>query len=109
MQVIPSTGQGIADKLGWPQDYSDEDLYRPDVSVRFGIDYLAEQRDRYDGDIYAALAAYNAGQQNASAWKELAPDDPDLFFEIIRIDQPQIYIRSIYEFFDIYRSLYGED
>jgi soluble lytic murein transglycosylase len=106
MQVIPSTGQEIAAKLGWPPGYTDEDLYRPDVSVRFGIDYLAEQRDRYDGDLYAALAAYNAGQFNATPWKELAPDDPDLFFEIIRIDQPQLYIRSIYEFFNIYKELY---
>jgi soluble lytic murein transglycosylase len=109
MQVIPSTGQEIATKLGWPPDYTDDDLYRPHVSVRFGIDYLAEQRDRYDGDLYAALAAYNAGYGNATAWKELAPDDPDLFFEIIRIDQPQRYIRSIYEFFNIYRQIYGTD
>ncbi|MCK5646187.1 MAG: transglycosylase SLT domain-containing protein [Anaerolineales bacterium] len=106
MQVIPPTGQEIAAKLGWPPGYTDEDLYRPHVSVRFGIDYLAEQRDRYDGDLYAALAAYNAGHFNATPWKELAPDDPDLFFEIIRIDQPQIYIRSIYEFFNIYKELY---
>ena len=109
MQVIPSTGQGIATKLGWPPDYSSEDLYRPHVSVRFGIDYLSEQRDHYGGDLFAALAAYNAGQGNATPWKELAPDDPDLFFEIIRIDQPQRYIRSIYEFYNIYRLLYGEE
>jgi soluble lytic murein transglycosylase len=109
MQVIPSTGQGIAAKLGWPPGYTDVDLYRPHVSIRFGIDYLAEQRDQYDGDLFAALAAYNAGQGNATPWKELAPDDPDLFFEIIRIDQPQRYIRSIYEFYNIYHLLYGEE
>jgi soluble lytic murein transglycosylase len=108
MQVIPTTGQGIANKLGWPPGFTVDDLYRPNVSVRFGIDYLAEQRDRYDGDLYAALAAYNAGGANATPWKELAPEDPDLFFEIIRIDQPQRYIRYIYEFFNIYRELYGE-
>lgn len=109
MQVIPSTGREIATKLGWPPGYTDEDLYRPHVSVRFGIDYLAEQRDRYDGDLYAALAAYNAGHFNATPWKDLAPDDPDLFFEIIRIDQPQRYIRSIYEVFRIYQELYVGD
>ena len=107
MQVIPSTGQEIASKLGWPPGYTDADLYRPHVSVRFGVDYLAEQRDRFDGDLYAALAAYNAGPGNSLIWKEFAPDDPDLFLEIIRFDQPQRYIRSIYEFFNIYQQLYG--
>jgi soluble lytic murein transglycosylase len=106
MQVIPSTGQDIANKLGWPPDYSSTDLYRPIVSVRFGTDYLADQRDFFDGDLMAALSAYNAGPGNTIFWKEIAPDDPDLFLEIIRINQPQIYIKTIFEVFDIYSNLY---
>jgi soluble lytic murein transglycosylase len=107
MQIIPSTGQDIAQKLGWPADYSQDDLYRPLVSVQFGLDYLADQRDLFEGDLFAALSAYNAGPGNALIWKELAPDDPDLYLEIIRIDQPQQYIRGIYEIYDIYRNLYA--
>ncbi len=87
MQVIPPTGQSIADQLGWPVGYTSDDLYRPLVSVRFGAFYLAQQRDRFDGDLYAALAAYNAGPGNAAVWKDLAPEDPDLFLEVIRLDQ----------------------
>jgi soluble lytic murein transglycosylase len=107
MQVIPSTGQSIADELGWPSGYETEDLYRPVVSVRFGTHYLAAQRARFEGDLYAALAAYNAGPGNAILWKELAPDDPDLFLEVIRLDQPQLYIRTIFEVHAIYRRLYA--
>ena len=106
MQVIPSTGQSIAERLGWPPDYSSEDLYRPVVSVQFGSYYLGAQRDRFEGDLYAALAAYNAGPGNAILWKELAPDDPDLFLEVIRLNQPHQYIRTIYEVYAIYRNLY---
>jgi soluble lytic murein transglycosylase len=106
MQVMPATGQGIADALGWPPDYTEADLYRPLVSVRFGTYYLAAQRDRFDGDLYAALAAYNAGPGNAAIWHELAPDDPDLLLEVVRLQQPHLYIRRIYEVFDIYRRLY---
>jgi soluble lytic murein transglycosylase len=106
MQVIPSTGASIAQQLGWPPDYSDADLYRPMVSVRFGSFYLAAQSSRFDGDMFAALAAYNAGPGNALAWKELAPDDPDLFLEVIRLTQPHLYIRTIYEVFAIYNRLY---
>jgi soluble lytic murein transglycosylase len=106
MQVIPSTGQEIAGRLGWPPNYTAADLYRPIVSMRFGAYYLAQQRDYFDGDLYAALAAYNAGAGNASIWKELAPDDPDLFLEVIRLNQPHLYIRRIYESYAIYRTLY---
>jgi soluble lytic murein transglycosylase len=107
MQVIPSTGQDIANKLGWPLSYSVDDLYRPLVSVRFGTDYLAEQRERFEGDLFAALSAYNAGPGNAYIWKALAPDDPDLYLELVRLDQPQRYIRTIYEIYDIYCNLYA--
>ena len=106
MQVIPSTGQGIAEALGWPPGYTTPDLYRPIVSVRFGAHYLAEQRDRFGGDLFAALAAYNAGPGNAEIWESLAPDDPDLFLEVIRLQEPHHYIRRIYEIFAIYRRLY---
>lgn len=106
MQVIPSTGQGIANALGWPPDYTTSDLYRPVVSVRFGAYYLAQQRDRFAGDLYTALAGYNAGPGNAEIWKALAPDDPDLFLEVIRLQEPHLYIRRIYEIFAIYRRLY---
>jgi soluble lytic murein transglycosylase len=107
MQVIPPTGQDIATKLGWPPNYQAEDLYRPFVSVRFGAEYLAQQRELFDGDPFAMLSAYNAGPGNTLAWKALAPDDPDLFLEILRLEQPQNYIRSIYEFYSLYQMFYA--
>ncbi len=107
MQVIPSTGESIAAQLGWPPDYTSADLHRPIVSVLFGTFYLATQRDRFEGDLFASLAAYNAGPGNAQIWKDLAPSDPDLFLEVIRLDQPQLYIRVIFEVYEIYRNLYS--
>lgn len=107
MQVIPGTGESISAQLDWPPDYGADDLNRPIVSVRFGTFYLAAQRDRFEGDLFAALAAYNAGPGNALIWKELAPSDPDLFLEVIRLDQPHRYIQVIYEVYEIYRQLYA--
>jgi soluble lytic murein transglycosylase len=60
-----------------------------------------------DGNLYAALAAYNAGSGNASEWKRLAGDDPDLLLEIIRWKEPQGYIKGIYEMYTIYCRIYG--
>ncbi len=107
MQIIPSTGEWLAGQLGWPPNYSVEDLDRPLVSVRLGTYFLAQQRDAFGGDLYAALAAYNAGPGNAAVWKALAPSDPDLLLEVIRFDQPHLYIRRIYEIFAFFRMLYA--
>jgi soluble lytic murein transglycosylase len=114
MQIIPATGQEIANELGWPSDYSDEDLYRPVISVPFGSYYLANWRDRLAGNsnnpvntnLFVALAAYNGGPGNALKWQKLAPDDPDLFLEIVRYEETRNYIRGIYEIFNIYRRIY---
>jgi soluble lytic murein transglycosylase len=108
MQIIPSTGGNMAVELGFPYGYKDDDLYRPDASVRLGTHYPAKSRDLLTGDLYAALAAYNGGPGNAMTWKQLAGDDPDLFLEIVRYEETRTYIRNIYEIYVIYRRLYGQ-
>jgi soluble lytic murein transglycosylase len=107
MQIVPSTGAQIVSQLGWPVNYDDKDLYRPDVSVALGTYYLANNRNLLDGDLYAALAAYNAGPGNSLQWKELSGDDPDLFLETVRFEETRNYIRNIYEIYVIYKRLYG--
>jgi soluble lytic murein transglycosylase len=106
MQIMPATGADIAYRMGWPPDYSADDLYRPLVSLTLGLDYLADQREYFDGDLYAALAAYNGGPGNAAAWLSLANGDPDLFVEVIRFDETRSYVMGIYEVFSIYRRVY---
>lgn len=107
MQIVPATGAEIAKNLGWPPDYQDSDRYRPIVSIDFGVDYLGTQREHFNGDLYATLAAYNGGPGNAADWKKMAPDDPDLFLEIIPYSETRDYIRGIYEIFNIYRRIYN--
>jgi soluble lytic murein transglycosylase len=107
MQVVPATGAEIANKLGWPFEFKPEDLYRPNVSVRFGTFYLAYIRDLVGGDISATLAGYNGGPGNAQAWQGLSGGDPDLLLEVVRPEETRNYIRGIYEYYAIYRRLYA--
>jgi soluble lytic murein transglycosylase len=109
LQIIPGTGEEIATLTGWPPDFVAEDLYRPLVSIRLGADYLAIQRNAFDGDMYAALAAYNGGPGNASYWLGLANGDQDLFLEVVTFAETRNHIRSIYELFTIYSNLYATD
>ena len=106
MQIIPATGQEIATALRWP-DYSRTDLYKPFISIKFGVYYLARQRDGLDGDLYAALAAYNGGPGNSAHWKAESGDDPDLFYETVSYSETRLYIRRISEYYEMYKKLYA--
>ncbi|MDR3572713.1 MAG: tetratricopeptide repeat protein [Anaerolineaceae bacterium] len=106
MQIMPDTGKQIANQLGWPTGYTSDDLYRPMVNIRLGATYLARQRDYFNNDIYAALAAYNGGPGNTQTWEKLAPNDPDLFLELIRFPETRQYIMQIFEFEQIYQQIY---
>jgi len=107
MQIVPATGEEIVARLGWPPDYTQADLLRPNVNLTFGVDYLAIQRDYLGGDLYAALAAYNGGPGNAAVWQSYANGDPDLFVEVVRFDETRQYLMAIYEIFNIYSRLYA--
>jgi len=106
MQLMPATGEEIASNLNWPPNFTAEDLWRPDVNITLGTRYLAQQKDFLNGDMNAALAAYNAGPGNAQTWQELAEGDPDLFLEIIRYDETRNYLMQITEFLNIYKMIY---
>ncbi len=109
MQIMPATGQEIARQINWPANFTPDDLFRPLVSIRLGARYLARQRDAFNGDLFAALAAYNGGPGNSAIWLALAHDDPDLFLEIIRIKETRDYIQQIYEFINLYRLVYEKN
>ncbi len=109
MQIIPSTGTQLANEMAWPENYTDADLNRPYVSLVFGANYLRKQLNYFNGDLFAMLAAYNGGPGNTIAWKELTPtDDPDLFLEVVRIEETRLYIKLINEIHYVYKWLYGE-
>lgn len=54
-QVMPATARWLDPAIGR------SDLFRPDVNLKLGFEYLAYLLDYYDGDIRLALTAYNRG------------------------------------------------
>jgi soluble lytic murein transglycosylase len=106
MQIMPATGEEIANLMKWPMNYTVSDLYRPIVNIRMGANYLSRMHTYFNDDIFAALAAYNAGPGNVSNWEDKADNDPDLFLEIIPYEETRRYLRNIYTFYRIYETLY---
>ncbi len=104
-QVIPPTGEYIAGKLG-DATFTPEKLWRPAVSVRYGLWYLAAGLSMFNDDALMALVGYNAGPTNAAKWGQLAAGDPDLYFERVSNQQPRAYMQRIYEHRAHYEQLY---
>lgn len=65
MQILPSTGEEIAKKLG--REFNEEMLYNPGVNVEFGTFYLSYLLD-YFNNFDLAICAYNAGMGNVKDW-----------------------------------------
>ncbi len=107
MQIMPETGAQIAGEIGWPEIFDEADLDIPYISLTLGTNYLRRQILGFEGDLYAALAAYNGGPGNALSWKEIAGDNPDLFLGSVRYLETRTYIRVINENYAQYRLLYG--
>jgi soluble lytic murein transglycosylase len=104
-QVVPATGDTIAADLE-ATGYETEHLFRPSVSIDFGAHYLSEQLDTFDGELFHALAAYNAGPGPAERWGEAAGDDVDRFIAEIEFSQTRAYVRIVAENLARYRQLY---
>jgi soluble lytic murein transglycosylase len=62
MQLLPDTAKGIAARTGGSR-FEVDDLYDPEINVRYGSWYLRHLIDKY-GTEERALAAYNGGQGN---------------------------------------------
>ncbi|MFB0918892.1 MAG: lytic transglycosylase domain-containing protein, partial [Clostridiaceae bacterium] len=67
MQIMPETGKWIAGKLN--EDFTEENLLKPETNVKYGTWYLDYLISRYK-NAATALAAYNAGPGNVDDWME---------------------------------------
>jgi soluble lytic murein transglycosylase len=98
MQLQPATAKGIALRTGGSR-FRVEDLYDPELNVRYGSWYLRHLLDRY-GEERTALAAYNAGQTNVDRWRRRGDGIP--------FAETRAYVERVAELKEIYASAYFE-
>jgi soluble lytic murein transglycosylase len=106
MQVIPSTGQWVAKKLGI-EEYDDDSLYDPAINIRIGCWYLDNLRKQFKGDIDLALAAYNGGSGNVEKWlknPQYSKDGKNL--NDIPFKETKEFVARVWEVYYRYKRLY---
>jgi soluble lytic murein transglycosylase len=98
MQLLPDTAKGIAVHTGGSR-FRVQDLYDPEINVRYGAWYLRHLLDKY-GDERTALAAYNAGQRNVDRWRSRN--------EGIAFAETRHYVARVEALKKIYRHTYAK-
>jgi soluble lytic murein transglycosylase len=99
MQIQPATAEGIALHTGGSR-FQVDDLYDPELNIRYGSWYLRHLLDKYR-DEQTALAAYNAGQSNVDEWRAAGKG--------IQFSETRHYVKRVEELKKVYRHAYASD
>lgn len=100
MQFMPGTASTMAKETGhWPS----YDIYDPETSVEFGAAHLRDLLIKYNGNLDAALAGYNAGTGNADKWQRMG------ILDKIPFRETNNYVKKIKNYQTVYRTIYAKE
>jgi soluble lytic murein transglycosylase len=94
MQLMPNTARWINRKadLG----LTAMDLHDPQTSITLGSAYLAYLKNKFNGQLPLAIAAYNAGPGRVRQWLPEDRDLPgDVWVDTILFDETRNYVRAV--------------
>lgn len=105
MQIMPSTGRGLARSLG--RAFQTLILHEPETSLDLGTLYFSRMLQRFDGRVERSLAAYNAGPSRVDEWTAKSPGmSAEEFIETIPFQETRFYVMTILANQAQYRRLY---
>jgi soluble lytic murein transglycosylase len=108
MQIMPSTGAGIAKQIGIV-DFKEEMLSDPEININLGTYYLRRQLNNFGNELIYCLGAYNGGPGAMSGWiKRFGSLDEDEFIENITFLETKEYIKRVLGNYHLYKMLYQE-
>jgi soluble lytic murein transglycosylase len=96
MQVMPSTGQYVAKKIGLA-DFVHSMLSDLRTNILLGANYMSMVLANADGSQPLASAAYNAGPGRARSWRATlnAPMEGAIFAESIPFPETRSYVKNV--------------
>jgi soluble lytic murein transglycosylase len=111
MQIIPSTGKLLAKQLGMLPFYR-KSMFEVDTNVKMGTLYLHGLIERFDGNVFLALAGYNGGPSRVKRWVndwykgDMVNLDIDEFIEYIPLRETRNYVQKVMGSYYEYKRLY---
>lgn len=108
MQIMPSTGKWVAEKLGL-EGFQEEDLYDIETNITIGCWYLANLRQEFGNNLIIMLAAYNGGRGNVKLWlQEERWTGEHSTIEQIPFPETKNYVVRVMAAYKEYKRLYRE-
>jgi len=108
MQMMPATARQVAKEKDVAFSDTDE-LLDYQVNIPLASYYVRSLVDKYQGNLIAALAGYNAGPNKVDRWLEDAPVTYDQFIESIPYRETRDYVKAILAYRVIFNSLRGQE
>ncbi|MBO4699973.1 transglycosylase SLT domain-containing protein [bacterium] len=106
MQIMPQTFEKIS-KFG---GIKIKDPMNPYDSMKASVWYLSKLLKRFDNNLIAATAAYNAGPHNVSDWiSRYGGREAYLFVEMIPFKETRDYVKKVMRFYMIYSYIYEDE
>jgi soluble lytic murein transglycosylase len=107
MQVMPSTGQWVARKIGLG-DYVKNKLTDIRTNIVLGANYMNMVLANADGSLPLASAAYNAGPGRARSWRATldGPVEGAIFVESIPFLETRTYVKNVLSNATTYAALF---
>ena len=106
MQLLPSTGRGLARRQG--MQLAVRDLYDVERNVALGSAYYRQLLERFDGNRAVALAAYNAGPNRVQHW--VGKGLPlDAWIETIPYRETREYVKAVLAYSVVFDHRLGEE
>lgn len=108
MQLMPDTARWIADQSGTVY-VSPTELAEPAINIRLGSWYVAYLQKRFNGNIVAAVASYNAGPNRVAKWiQEGVWDGSSNHIDQIPVGETRHYVQRVLYMYEKYKYLYNE-
>ena len=106
MQLMPGTAKRVA-----KESYAGrESLFDPEVNIELGTRFFSERLSQFDGNIFLAIASYNAGPEAVEKWmNELDGVELDEFIEDIPYKETREYVKKVFRSYMEYNRLYKEE
>jgi soluble lytic murein transglycosylase len=109
LQLTIDTAQKYTARVGL-NNLQDDDLYRPDVSILVGSEYLSELVRLFPELPEAVAASYNGGEDNAARWlKRARQPDAGVFTSEVGFPETKTYVYKVMANYRAYRQLYTRD
>jgi soluble lytic murein transglycosylase len=106
-QFVVPTARRYAPVIG-RAELSPEDLHDPEVAIALAAAYLGDLAQRFDGRRHQMLAAYNAGEEQATLWQSYCHSrEPAEYLTKIGFRQTREYVRRVLASEARYRDLYA--